>query len=129
MTPKLTLIMTPDKLGTSVCITLFATVPDHTGRDRHVPLYNAARRAEPMYEGQSIEQWAHDAVRDHSEGILGTLGSLIAQGAITMMATFSEPQKSLRVNAWPASLRPARMSPVGASACAPAGFRLWVPPC
>lgn len=92
MTPKLTLIITPDKIGNHVCITYFASVPDHSGTDRHIALYNQVRRAQPLHEDQSIEQWAVEALRDHTEGILGALESLIAQGAITLMAQPIEHQ-------------------------------------
>lgn len=126
MVPKLTLIMTPDKIGSHVVITLFASVPDHSGQDRHVALYNQVRRAQPLHEDQAIEQWAVEAVRDHCEGMMGALESLIAQGAITLMAQVQERYRSLCLGAWLVCSLPARIDPVPRNHQPWCGVFLWV---
>jgi hypothetical protein len=128
MTPKLTLLMTPDKIGNHVVITLFASVPDHSGQDRHVPLYSQVRCAQPLHKDQSIEQWAVESVRDHYEGMMGALESLIAQGAITLMAEAQEPRLFLCLGTWPGPSRPAMIDPVPQLTRRGTGSFLWFQP-
>lgn len=82
----------------------------------------------PFDAEKDVYPQAVTALRDVTDRAVGAMLDKIANHEELLMHDVQLNVIALRLGTWQAHLRPARMSPVEATAFASTGFRLWVSP-